>query len=116
MITELVYDWIDLLWLPVTWFAVHKHQRLKSILFVLACIFVLRLQIELLYSIGYPTGILEISSMPLYHRGLITYGIGISAFLILAHFSPRTKGFIYMAACLSSFILIFCISMGFMVL
>jgi hypothetical protein len=54
--------------------------------------------------------------MGLYERGLFVYGFFIALFLILAHFSPRTTGVIFLAASLTIFIMGFCVSMLAMVL
>lgn len=113
---SLIYQWIDLLWLPIGLIAVHKGQRIKTTLFILTCIFTLRTQIELMESTGYPDGILKLVPLGLYERGLIFYGLLIMLFLILAHLSPNTKGVIFLAAALSLYILGFCISMLFMLL
>ncbi len=113
---SLLYQWIDLLWLPVGLGAVHKGQRIKTLLFVGACVLTLRTQIELMESIDHPHGFLNLIGLGLYERGLIVYGFLIMLFLILAHLSPNTKGVIFMAAALSLYIFGFCISMVAMLL
>lgn len=107
----LLYQWIDLLWLPVALVMTHKGQRIKTLLFIIACVLTLRTQIELMESIGRPDGFFRLIGVGLYERGLIVYGLLIALFLILAHFSPNTRGAIFMAAALSLYIFGFCISM-----
>ena len=113
---ELIYQWIDVLWLPVAWFAVHKQHRLKAIAFVVTCMLVLRTQVELIESTGYPTGYLPIMDSPVFTRGLIVYSLSITLFLVLAHYSPRTTGVVFLAAGLTIFFGSFCLSMILMVL
>lgn len=112
----LLYQWIDLLWLPVGLIAVHKGHRWMTAGFIIVCILTLRLQVDLMRSTGYETGFLPLMESDLYSRGLFTYGLIIMIFLLLAHFSPRTTGVIFFAATLSVYLLAFCLSMGLMAL
>lgn len=108
--TALFYQWIDLLWLPVALVAVYRGQRLKTMAFVLVCAFTLRTQLELMESVGHPDGFLHLIDLGLYERGLIVYGLIIALLLILAHFSPGTRGAIYLAACISLYFMGFFLS------
>ena len=112
----LIYQWIDLLWLPIAWFSVHKQHRIKGIIFVLTCMVTMRTQIELMESTGYGTGIMPLMDSPLYTRGLICYSIIYALFLVLAHYSPRTRKIVFFAAAISIYIFAFCSSMILMVL
>lgn len=109
-------NWLDLLWIPVALIALHKGQRLRAILFVLACALMLRLQIQLMEEIGYPNGFLDILSADLYTRGLITYSVFILVFFLLSYASPKVDPFVFVAASISTFIAAFCVSFGFMAL
>ncbi|AGH99016.1 hypothetical protein [Micavibrio aeruginosavorus] len=109
--TALLYQWIDLIWIPIAMVVVHRGQVLKSLAFILACILTLRTQIEIMTSIGKPNGILGWLDMGLYERGLIIYGLLIGVFLVLAHFSPHTRGVIFLAATLSLYVMGLCVSM-----
>lgn len=110
MISQL-YQWIDLLWLPVGLFTVHQGQRVLTAIFMLTCILSMRAQVELMQSFGKPGGFTGILQAGAYERGLVVYGIVFTLFLILAYFSPRTKGVIFLAALLTIYILSFCLSM-----
>lgn len=110
MISQL-YQWIDLLWLPVALVVVHKGQRLLTAIFLLVCIFSMRAQVELMESFGKPGGFTGLLSAGAFERGLVVYGIVFTLFLILAYFSPRTKGVVFLAALLTIYILSFCLSM-----
>lgn len=111
-----LYHIMDLLWIPVGWFAVHKHQRWKVLAFILTCLVTLRLQAEVMDSFGFHNGIMHLVDMPVYQRGLILYSLVIMLFLFLAHYSPRTSRMIIFAASLSIYVLAFCASMVLMVL
>lgn len=112
----LVYQWIDLLWLPVGLAVVHRGQRLMTAGFVLSCVFSLRLQLELMAVIGFSRGFFQLIEAPLYNRGLVIYAPVIALFLVLAHFSPRTHGAVFLAAAIALYIVAFCISMLAMIL
>lgn len=113
---SILFNYIDLLWVPVALLCLHKGQRLKAALFVLACAFVMRLQIELMQSIGYGNGFFRLIDTPLYIRGLVTYSVFILGLFILSHFSPKTDSFVYIAASITIFIAAFCVSSLIMVL
>lgn len=110
------YQWIDLFWIPVGLLMTRRGQYLLTTGFIIACVACLRMQLELMTSIHKPGGILGFVDLGLYERGLIVYGFFIALFLILAHFSPRTTGAIFLAASLTIFIMGFCVSMLAMVL
>ncbi len=109
-------NWLDLLWIPAALIALHEGQRLKAVLFVLACAIMLRLQIQLMEEVGYPDGFLGLMSTDLYTRGLITYSVFILLFFLLSYFSPRVNQFVFVAASISTFIGAFCVSLGIMAL
>jgi len=116
LIFQTLFQWIDLLWVPVALIVLHKGQRLASVLYILTCALTLRLQVELMDSIGFSEGILPVIDMPLYTRGLIIYSLFILIHLALSYFSPRTDRFVYMAYIISLYIFAFCVSAGFMLL
>lgn len=98
-----ILQWIDVLWLPVALVVVHKEQRGWALGFFLSCMLMLRLQAELLTFIGYPRGILFFMDSPVYQRGLIIYSLFYALYLIMAYYSPHTKGPVFMAASISIF-------------
>ncbi len=114
--TGLIYQWIDLLWLPVGWFAVHPQHRWKTMALIFACIFTMRTQVELITMTGYPTGYLPLMDSALYPRGLIVYSVIMALFLVLAHFSRRTKRIVFMAVAITVYFFAFTVSTIFMVL
>lgn len=115
-ISSFIYHYVDFLWLPVAWFTVRKRHRWYGIAFVLTCLATFRTQVELMESTGFETGFLPIMDSHIFPRGMIAWSIIIAMFLVLAHFSPRTKEIIFFAAALSIYILAFCFSMLLMAL
>ena len=108
--SQIFFDWMDLIWVPVAFFVAHKGHRIKTVFFILACVAVLRLQVDVMAQLGYPTGILTFFDMPLLVRGYILYGLFIALFLVLARLSRGTNQFVFLAATISTFLLAFCIS------
>src|SRR5690348_15164589 len=115
-VSQGIYRYIDFLWLPIAWFTVHENQRWKTIAFVMTCLISLRIQVELMEWTGYDKGFLPVFQSNVYPRGLIVYSIVIMGFLVLAHYSKKTDGFVFFAASLSIYIFAFCFSMILMAL
>jgi len=115
-IGQIIFSWLDLFWFPMALLIVNKGQRIKAAVFVFACVFILRLQVELFEELGAVRGFLNILETPLLHRGYITYSVFICSYLVLAHLSPRVNPFVFMAASITIFITAFCVSSVIMVL
>lgn len=115
-ISGFIYHYVDFLWLPVAWYTVAKQHRWYAQAFVLTSLATLRAQVELMESTGYETGFLPIMDSNIFPRGMIAWSVIIALFLLLAHFSPKTKEIIFFAASLSIYILAFCFSMLLMAL
>jgi hypothetical protein len=107
---EFLTNWMDIMWVPVALLLLRKGQRLKGIMFILACVLALRLQVQFMERIHYPTGILPFLDFPLIQRGFIAYGAFIATFLILSHFSREKDHYVYIAAAITVFIAAFCVS------
>jgi hypothetical protein len=113
---QTLFQYIDLLWVPVALICGHGMQKIKATIFVLCCALMMRLQIQMMNELGYPDGFFNVWDAPLYTRGLLTYSVFILIFMILSYYSPRTNGFVYVAASISVFIAAFCVSTGLMVI
>lgn len=107
---EYILNWLDLAWVPVALIALHKGQRIKSVLFILSCMLTLRLQVDLMRDINYPNGVFNLLDIPLLHRGFLVYGVFIAIFLILSHISREKDPYIFIAASISVFTAAFCVS------
>ncbi len=107
---EFLIAWMDLVWVPIALLMLRKGQRFKGVMFVLTCVASLRVQVQLMERIGYPTGIIPLLDFPLIQRGFIAYGTFIATFLILSHFSREKDHYIYIAAAITVFVAAFCVS------
>lgn len=89
---------------------VHRGQKLKAAAFVLLCVLVLRLQIEIVHEMGFEKGVTGLFDWPLIIRGYVVYGVFFALYLLLSWFSPYTRGAIYLAASLTIFFMAFTVS------
>tara|TARA_B100001093_G_C26056009_1_gene688427 strand:- start:31 stop:378 length:348 start_codon:yes stop_codon:yes gene_type:complete len=110
-----IYLWADILWLPIVFFLVHKQHRWWAMGFVIGSMIMMRLQVEIMGYGGYENGIMGVWGIGVHARGLIVYSTFYIIFLLLAHFSPNTKGVVFMAACLGLFFMAFFSSMILMI-
>jgi len=76
----------------------------------------MRLQVELVYSTGFAQGFTGLVEMDVYSRGQITYSVFYVLYIVLAIYSPGTKGPVFMAASISVFFAALFTSMLVMVL
>lgn len=104
---DVLYQWLDLLWLPIVLFIVTKEQRLWAVGFLFSCMLMMRLQVEVMHEIGYTKGFTNLLTSTAFDRGLVVYSIFYVAYLILAHYSPNTKGPMFIAGSISIFFMAF---------
>ena len=109
-------EWIDLAWVPIVALVTKGALRIKAVLFVLCCSFMLRLQVRLMSEIGFKEGFLNWIDMPLLQRGMIVYGVFIAIFLLLVGLSKENNAYVFIAASITIFTIAFCISTVAMVL
>jgi len=102
-----IYQWLDVIWIPIALFIVTKEQRLFAVGFIAACMMMMRLQIELMQEIGFDRGFTNLMTSDSYDRGLVVYSVYYVAYLILAHYSPNTHGPVFIAGSISIFFLAF---------
>lgn len=105
-----VWNWLDILWIPFAVAIVHKGQIIKASAYIIVCMMVMRLQIQIIDMMGYNTGVTGWLDWPAIVRGYVVYGFFIGLFLLLSYLSPYTKGAIYLAASLTLFFIAFTIS------
>ncbi len=108
--------WLDLFWIPVALIVVHPEQRIKAVIFIACCVFMLRLQVQMMQEIGFEGGFLHWWDWPILYRGMAGYGIGIIFYLITAWFSPKSDPFVMIAASITVFIASFCVTCALMLL
>jgi len=99
----MIFNYIDLIWLPIALFVVHKEQRIITAAYFISCFIMMRLQIEMLHAMGFPTGILPIIKYPVEITAMVVYMVFYVAFIALAYWSPRTNKHIFLAASISIF-------------
>ncbi len=104
---DFLYLWADVIWLPITYFSVHKKHRWCAIGFILCSMILIRLQAEIMTHIGFDNGIMGLLSSNVHTRGLYVSSFYYILFLIMARFSQSTKRVVFLAACLTIFFLIF---------
>lgn len=114
--SHFVWQWIDFIWLPLSLLLVHKSQRLMTAGFVLACLLTLRLQVEIMKSVGAFHGFFNLLGWDALKRGQLTYSLMLALFCVLAHYSPKTPAVIFLAVVLSLYILTACVAMLIMAL
>jgi hypothetical protein len=115
-LTQTMVDWLDFLWLPLAFLMLRKNQWGKSLFFILACIFTLRLQVELMQAVGQPQGFFNFMEWSSLIRGYVVYGFFILGFLILARWSQEKDPYVFIAASITVFMAAFCVSTFVMVL
>lgn len=99
----MIMNYIDLIWLPIGYLAVHKEQRLVTIAFFISCFIMMRLQIEMMVSLGFETGFLPFITWHVQNTALVIYMLFYVAFLAMAHWSPPSDKHIFFAASISIF-------------
>ena len=109
-------QYIDLIWLPIGLLVVHKEQRWMTAAFFISCFIMMRLQIEMMVSLGFPTGFLPLITWPVQNTALIIYMLFYLAFLGIAYWSPNSNKHIFLAATISIFFAALFTSMIIMVL
>lgn len=109
-------QWIDALWLIPALLAMRKGQRLWAAGFIAGCMIMMRLQVELMESMGYPYGMFSLWRLHVFYRGLAIYGFFYAVYLVTARFSPYARGPILLATSISFFFAALVVSMLGMVL
>lgn len=104
---EFIRYWLDVIWLPILFMLVHKQHRWWTLGFGFACLIMLRMQTEIFNGIHRENGIMGVISTDVHTRAQITYSVFYILFLLMAHYSPGTKGVVFMAACIAVFFMAF---------
>ena len=104
---DFLYFWADAIWLPISYIGVHKKHRWWAVGFVACSMILIRLLAEIMVHIGYGNGIMGFMASNVHTRGVAVSSFYYILFMAIAHFSPRTQGVVFLAACLSFFFAIF---------
>lgn len=100
---DFILQYIDVLWLPIALLSVHKPQRAMAAGFFICCMLMMRLQVELMYSTGYPTGFTPLLNSSAHMRGLVVYSIFYVLYIAMAIYSPKSEHAVFLAASISLF-------------
>ncbi len=84
-----------------------KDQRWIVLIFMITCMFMARMQAELMYAIDYPIGILDFLSIPVLGRAIIIYSFAYMLYLVFLHYMPKNSGSILMASSIAVFFMAF---------
>ncbi len=98
-----ILQWIDVIWLPLAFFFVHKDQRMWAVGSILSCMAMMRMLTELMESIKYPDGIIGLWEMPVHNRGLLVYSLFYLGYLLFAYYAPNARGAVFMAGSITVF-------------
>ena len=101
----------DLIWLPLALVIVKPHQRILACCFFVFCMVMMRMQVELMQTIGHSRGFLGLLGYDAKTRGLAVYSLSYVIYLVLVLFSPYARGTLLMAASISVFFAALFISM-----
>ena len=112
----MILNYIDLIWLPIALFIVHKEQRIITAAFFVSCFIMMRLQIEMMLSIGYPNGFLPLLKFSVQNTALVVYMFFYIAYIAVTYWSKGTNKHILLAASISIFFAAMLTSMVIMVL
>lgn len=104
---DVLYLWVDIIWIPIVYLTVHKKHKWYAVGFVVASMVLIRLLAEIMTHIGYGNGIMGFMDSKVHTRGLWVTAFYYVILIFAAHFSPKTKGIVFMAACLTIFFAIF---------
>ncbi len=116
LIFQLLVSWIDLVWLLLVFVTLKRKNWLCGIGYVLSCVFMLRMQVDLMQSIGYPRGVLPILSEDVFTRGLVVYGAVSVVYFLWAYYLRDSRPVIFMAHSIALFFIALVASMVVMVL
>ncbi len=111
-----ILQWIDFIWLPLMMVVVSKNQRIFAAGFFAACAFMMRMEVELMTSTGFVTGMLPLMQSHVFYRGIVVYSLFYGLYLALCLYSPNARNVILMAASITIFFAASVVSMLVMLL
>lgn len=100
---SILYQWIDIIWLPLGLYVVEKQKRPLMAAFIISNMIMMRLLVELIVSTGYETGFLPFMTSHVFDRALAVYSVFYMLFLIIAHYSPKSNKHVFIGASITVF-------------
>ena len=104
---NIILLWIDLVWLPLALLIVHKPHRFWVLATLASCMLMMRMQVQLMESIGYEYGFLHLLTSHAADRAMVVYNFFYAVYMLLAFYSPNTQGVVFMAASIGIFFMAF---------
>lgn len=102
-LTSALHDWIDLAWaMPVIAITPPRH-RFIAVGYILCCMIMLRLLIELMESLDFEHGFLPWMDATPWYRGQMVFGVGHLVFMGIAFISAEKERATFMAAAITVF-------------
>lgn len=104
--------YIDLLFIPLTIMLLPRVRWLVALGFLMGCMIMMRMQIELMTMIGYPYGILGFApDLHVMVRGMIVYCTAYMGYIIYLRLSRQDSGALLMIGAFSIFFALLVVSM-----
>ena len=98
-----IYQWIDVVWVLLVFVTLAPKNWLVGIGYILSCIFILRLQVELMELIGFSRGAFLVLDTHVLERGQLVYGVVFVAYFLWAYHLRRMSPVIFMAHSIAFF-------------
>lgn len=95
-------QYIDAIWIFIALLIANRGQRLVAVGYVVACMLMMRMQIEFIVDMEYDT-LLNLLPFPMFETGVITYSIFNALYLGFLQFSRANRGALLMASTISIF-------------
>lgn len=102
---DLIFQWIDLVWLLLVFVTLKRKNWVCGVGYVLSCVFMLRMQVELMVSVGYPYGFLPFMSSDVFTRGLAVYGALFVVYFLWAYHLKNVLPVIFMGHSIALFVM-----------
>lgn len=109
-IPSILYNWLDLIWIPITFIVLPRIQWLEALIVIICSSIMLRLQIEVVETYGRVQGWTGWLPYDAYHKGLVTYSVIIAIYILLMLFLVKNKWKAHFLLSLSIFFNAFIIS------
>ena len=109
-ISSIIYNWLDLIWIPITFIVLPRIQWLEALTVIICSSIMLRLQIEVAEIYGKGVGWTGWLPYDPYHKGLVVYSVIIAIYFLLMLFLVKHKWKAHFLLSLSVFFNAFIIS------
>lgn len=98
-----IYQWIDVVWVLLVFVTLAPKNWPVGIGYILSCVFILRLQVELMELIGFANGAFPLLDSHVLERGQMVYGVVFVVYFLWAYHLRRCSPVIFMAHSIAFF-------------